>query len=333
MMIDNKNLPVRALFVAFGCLCSLALGSLPGPASAARAPRDSDRDGLSDTAEATYGTNRNRADTDGDGLSDGFEVLTARTNPLRTDTDGDGLSDGLEVNTIGSNPLLVDTDGDGLSDGAERNTHGTNPLQRDSDLDGLEDGEELSEGTDPLDPDSDGDGVEDGDDLFPTDPDEQYDADLDGIGDNADSDDNDNGIDDDLEDLSPLALLDMGTFPLTIDVIVCPWDEVGPISLSNPNCEAHSFYVNDDGSLNYMGYPGEWREAPVSGAPWTFDFAFPGFTSASMQYVGSRVLPEPGALACYEGQAQALGGWYNAGTGESGTYWFDTGRWSGCLYQ
>ena len=37
------------------------------------------------------------ADTDGDELDDGQEVLTHGTNPLVADTDGDGHKDGLEV--------------------------------------------------------------------------------------------------------------------------------------------------------------------------------------------------------------------------------------------
>ncbi len=64
-------------------------------------------------------------DDDNDGLSDSQEA-TFGTNALQPDTDGDGLTDGAEVNTHGTNPLLVDTDGDGLSDGAEI-TYGTNP--------------------------------------------------------------------------------------------------------------------------------------------------------------------------------------------------------------
>ena len=50
------------------------------------------------------------ADTDGDGLNDGYEVLTG-TSPLDDDSDNDGLSDGDEVLTLLTNPLVVDTDG------------------------------------------------------------------------------------------------------------------------------------------------------------------------------------------------------------------------------
>jgi hypothetical protein len=39
-------------------------------------------------------------DTDGDGLSDGAEVLKYKTDPLNPDTDGDGHSDGKEVGLL-----------------------------------------------------------------------------------------------------------------------------------------------------------------------------------------------------------------------------------------
>jgi len=45
------------------------------------------------------------ADTDGDGLSDGYEVLVSHTNPFNADTDGDGMPDGWEI-AHGLNPLV-----------------------------------------------------------------------------------------------------------------------------------------------------------------------------------------------------------------------------------
>ncbi|MCZ7553623.1 MAG: FHA domain-containing protein [Anaerolineales bacterium] len=79
---------------------------------------DSDGDGLINSAELAAGTDPNNPDTDGDGLSDGLEVLTWKTNPLLADTDGDGLKDGVEVER-GTNPLLRDTDGDGIEDAVD----------------------------------------------------------------------------------------------------------------------------------------------------------------------------------------------------------------------
>src|SRR5690606_15240728 len=67
-------------------------------------------------------------DTDGDGLSDGLEVLTHGCDPLRRDTDGDGLSDWEEVFLHGTRCDNPDTDGDGISDGVEV-AQGTDPRQ------------------------------------------------------------------------------------------------------------------------------------------------------------------------------------------------------------
>jgi subtilisin family serine protease len=113
---------------------------------------DSDGDGLSDSWEIQYFGNLSRngtLDWDGDGISDRGEYL-AGTNPKNTDSDGDGLSDGAEVVTRGTDPTSSDTDGDGLSDGAEVLTHGTNPLLADTDGDGFMDGFEVANGFNPL---------------------------------------------------------------------------------------------------------------------------------------------------------------------------------------
>ncbi len=65
---------------------------------------DSDHDGLDDVREKQLGTDPHKADSDGDGLSDGDEVIIWKTNPLNPDTDGDGYTDGSEV-FHGYNPL------------------------------------------------------------------------------------------------------------------------------------------------------------------------------------------------------------------------------------
>lgn len=67
-------------------------------------PIDSDKDGLDDVREQEIGTNPKNTDTDGDGLSDGDEVLIWKTDPLNPDTDKDGYLDGDEVRH-GYNPL------------------------------------------------------------------------------------------------------------------------------------------------------------------------------------------------------------------------------------
>jgi hypothetical protein len=92
---------------------------------------DDDNDGVSDTDEATNGTNPLVADTDGDGTNDGDEGTT--------DSDGDGVIDALESNT-------ADEDGDGQTDHLD----GDN----DTDGDGYSNIDELNGGSDPLDPNS-----------------------------------------------------------------------------------------------------------------------------------------------------------------------------------
>jgi hypothetical protein len=59
---------------------------------------------LSDSWELRHGLNPRRSDTDGDGLSDGNEVLRCGTSARRRDTDGDGKSDGFEALRWGTDP-------------------------------------------------------------------------------------------------------------------------------------------------------------------------------------------------------------------------------------
>jgi cell wall-associated NlpC family hydrolase len=126
---------------------------------------DTDRDGLSDVFEQTYGFDPLTADSDRDGRADGLELLQG-TNPRAADgagvataatlngldpaadEDSDSLSNAFEVER-GLDPRLADTDQDGLGDAAEL-ALGTNPLTVDSDLDGFTDRAELEFGTDPL---------------------------------------------------------------------------------------------------------------------------------------------------------------------------------------
>ncbi len=126
-----------------------------------------------------YHTDPLKFDTDGDGLSDGDEVLKYHTDPLKMDTDGDGLSDGDEVLRYHTDPLNPDTDGDGLTDGEEVLKYHTRPLSPDTDGDGLTDGDEvLKYHTDPLNPDTDGGGVSDGAEVLrgtnPLDPSDDF---------------------------------------------------------------------------------------------------------------------------------------------------------------
>ena len=79
---------------------------------------DIDNDGLTNLQEYLLGTDASKADTDGDGMSDGWEASN-NLDPLRNDARGDADGDGLlniEEYEHGTNPNATDTDGDGRSD-------------------------------------------------------------------------------------------------------------------------------------------------------------------------------------------------------------------------
>src|SRR5262249_37033886 len=126
------------------------LGTDPGNA-------DSDGDGLTDGFEVWHHLNpltpgEGNADPDGDGL-DNLGEQAARTDPLNPDTDADGRPDGAEVLTWHSDPRSADTDQDGLLDASEVTVHGTDPTRFDTDGGGVSDGHEIvRDGTDPLNP-------------------------------------------------------------------------------------------------------------------------------------------------------------------------------------
>ncbi len=140
-------------------------------------------------------TNPNVADSDEDGLNDGYEIemtgaiiMNYRCSPIEQDTDDDNLSDYFETQSSGClDPANPDTDGDGIPDGVEEDAGETDPCLADEDGDGLNDYEELLLGTDPQDDDSDDDGYNDGDEYFyMTNP-------------NGTSDKNGNSVDDEQE--------------------------------------------------------------------------------------------------------------------------------------
>jgi cell wall-associated NlpC family hydrolase len=129
---------------------------------------DSDRDGLIDALEADLGTAAGRADTDADGVSDGYEIARLRTDPTSGDTDRDQVPDSVEQ-ALGTDPTNADTDRDGRLDGATDFVDhdsdgisdpleallGTNPRSLDSDRDGFSDMIEYQAGSDPTDAMSD----------------------------------------------------------------------------------------------------------------------------------------------------------------------------------
>ncbi len=67
-------------------------------------------------------------DTDDDGLTNWQEIKQTHTDPHRADTDCDGLMDGYEVQN-GTDPLNPDTDGDGIPDGAAPEAWSNNVLR------------------------------------------------------------------------------------------------------------------------------------------------------------------------------------------------------------
>lgn len=77
--------PLGLPVVAYAVEVSAFLGMPGGGYTCLIRPVDSDGDRLPDAGEATLRTNPRSADSDGDGVSDGLEVLRDHTNPLRRD--------------------------------------------------------------------------------------------------------------------------------------------------------------------------------------------------------------------------------------------------------
>ena len=134
---------------------------------------DSDGDGLTNWKEYLYGTDPTMADTDQDGLPDGWEVqytasekdeegnpIAPSLNPLSADDaygadgdpDGDGYTNADEY-LFGTNPIVADspdadTDGDGVKDVIERKPGvNTDSSLTDTDDDEEDDDTEISLGT------------------------------------------------------------------------------------------------------------------------------------------------------------------------------------------
>ena len=124
---------------------------------------DSDLDGISNYLEDCFGTRKDSAHSDNDGLTDYEELMIFGTDPNQNDSDNNGVMDGdedfdvdgltnLQELDILTNPLNKDTDGDKLLDGQEIEVYNTNPLDKDTDGDYVLDGEEIRISTDPLNP-------------------------------------------------------------------------------------------------------------------------------------------------------------------------------------
>ncbi|MGD2058825.1 MAG: hypothetical protein PVI04_08840 [Anaerolineales bacterium] len=139
---------------------------------------DRDEDGVIDLVELQWGSGPFTIDSDGDGLSDAYEInnTVPYTSPGSADTDGDGISDanedldldgvptGLERD-FGTDPLKLDTDGDGIGDLAVA-SGGSLADSGDRDGDGISDESEERLGTNPDHVDTDGDGTPDGQEWY-----------------------------------------------------------------------------------------------------------------------------------------------------------------------
>ncbi len=132
------------------------------PLNAADATSDADGDGLSNRWEFKLGLNPRLIDSDGNGVTDAqedrdhdrltnlSELLTHHTLPDQPDTDGDGLSDGWEI-LYGYSALVNN----------ETDTNPTNDPSADPDNDGLINSTEDQIGTNPNNADTDGDSFSD----------------------------------------------------------------------------------------------------------------------------------------------------------------------------
>lgn len=223
------------------------------------------------------------------------EALAANCarQPARCDSDLDTLNNAVEA-SLGTSAYDSDTDDDGLGDGVEVNSTGTDPLLWDTDGDTLGDGDEVNGGSDPL----------------------VADLDLD-----------ENGVEDALEVVGGPSVASLA--PADLEVIVCDWDLVGEVALTNPNCWAETVTLDAGGAASAQGWPGEWAEGVDGQGSVTVELGFPDLATASQRLVGVEVV-SGGATACYAGMVQARGATTVVGGGTT-YWWFDTGRWEGCV--
>lgn len=191
-------------------------------------PLDTDNDGIDNVVDS---------DDDGDSfpdLEDAFPLdpsewldtdLDGVGNNADTDDDNDGTVDDDDAFPLDASET-TDTDGDGVGDNSD--IFPDDPTEwSDFDEDGTGDNADLDDDNDgvpdvddafPFDPerskDSDMDGYADVEDAFPNDPTEWSDVDGDGIGDNADTDHDNDGIENEFDlfprDASRYELLSIG---------------------------------------------------------------------------------------------------------------------------
>ena len=143
--VVNKNKLMSVLIALFLAVSALSAVSGEGsdPLNGEDGGADYDGDGLTNAEEQSQGTNWQNADSDSDGLPDGWEVSNG-LNPTsggdaNADPDGDGLTNAQEY-AMGTNPNNSDTDGDGKSDATDQFPTDPNDGEfSDSDGDGIPD--------------------------------------------------------------------------------------------------------------------------------------------------------------------------------------------------
>lgn len=171
------------------------------PNNAVGDPADTDGDKIPDITEGVLGTDPNVADTDGDGLSDGCEILGTNYPGTSSDCPWIGHAHGgagsVAVDGEFTDPLDEDSDDGGMND-YEESQNGGNPnddSDDDSDGDGIGNDVEIELGLDPNLKDTNGDCLNDGDEIGP-DHNNPKDTDGDGVPDIFDIDNDGDGISD-----------------------------------------------------------------------------------------------------------------------------------------
>lgn len=140
--------------------------------------KDDDNDELNNYFEEKIGTDPEKADTDGDGLTDYEELILVGSDPLSVDTDENGITDDAEdpdedglgnIKEVkfGTYTYMSDSDNDGISDGDEVIKYNTDPLRYDTDEDGLNDLADINMGFDPNKADTDNNGIPDSEEIIP----------------------------------------------------------------------------------------------------------------------------------------------------------------------
>jgi uncharacterized protein YegL len=152
----------------FATLFAVSLLVACGGGEEQTSPTPTAQSELSAAVKTAFGADPSKIDTDGDGLTDDFEIKYGYPflKPNNKDTNGNGINDADEDNDVDGltnlqeqqykvNPLTADSDGDGLSDKDEIFTYKTDPNNSDTDGDGIPDGREVANGSNPLVKDAD----------------------------------------------------------------------------------------------------------------------------------------------------------------------------------